>query len=85
MPDPMQVLTVEVPDGPGRAEAMRLFRLTAPASVHVESVCYVQNLALWYLFALKRQMVLMGEKSAQRYERRLFHGCPSDPVPKIAA
>jgi len=87
MPDPMQVLTVEVPDGPGRAEAMRLFRLTAPASVHVESVCYVQNLALWYSFAVKRQTMLMREKgvpdAAARYERRLFHGCPADMVSKI--
>jgi poly [ADP-ribose] polymerase 10/14/15 len=66
---------------------MRLFRLTAPASVHVESVCYVQNLALWYSFAVKRQTMLMREKgvpdAAARYERRLFHGCPAEMVSKI--
>ena len=88
MPDPMQVFTVEVPDGPEREEAMRLFCLTAPAGVHVGSVCYVQNLALWYLFAVKRQTMLMREKNvpdaAARYERRLFHGCPADMVSKIA-
>ena len=64
MPDPMQVLIVEVPDGPEKAEAIRLFRLTAPASVRMESVCYVQNLALWYSFAVKRQTKLMREKGA---------------------
>jgi hypothetical protein len=87
MPDPMKVFTVEVPDGPERAEAMRLFRLTAPAGVHVESVCYVQNLALWYSFAVKRKTMLMRLKgvpdAAARYERRLFHGCPAEMVSKI--
>ncbi len=86
--DPMQVLIVPVPDGPQKAEVMRLFHLTAPLSVHVKGVFYVQNLALWYSFALKRQTMLMGEKSAAgaaaRYERRLFHGCPADLVSKIA-
>jgi len=45
--DPMQVLIVPVPDGPEKAEVLRLFRLTTPASVHVKGVFYVQNLALW--------------------------------------
>jgi len=56
--------------------------------VHVKGVFYVQNLALRYSFAVKKQTILMGEMSvpgaAARYERRLFHGCPSDLVPKIA-
>ena len=88
MPDPMQVLLVEMPDGPERAEAMRLFLLTPPGSVRVESVCYVQNLALWYSFAVKRQTMLIRERgmlnAAARYERRLFHGCPAHLVSKIA-
>jgi len=86
--DPMQVLIVPVPDGPEKAEVLRLFRLTAPASVHVKGVFYVQNLALWYSFALKKRTMLMAAMSAPgaaaRYERRLFHGCPADLVPKIA-
>ena len=87
--DPMQVLIVEVPDGPERAEALRLFQLTAPSSVRVLSVCRVQNLALWYSFVVKRQTMLMREKSlpnaaVEHYEQRVFHGCPAHLVDRIA-
>ena len=87
--DPMQVLIVELPDGPERAEALRLFQLTAPSSVRVHSICRVQNLALWYSFVVKRQTMLMREKSlpnaaVEHYEQRLFHGCPAHLVDRIA-
>ena len=38
--DPMQGLIAPVPDGPEKAETLRLFHLTAPASVHVKGVFY---------------------------------------------
>ena len=90
MADPLQAVLVELLVGPERAEVIRLFRQTVAPSVRITSVGCVQNLSMWQSFAVKRQTVLMRDRSmpvataAARYERpALFHGCPAHIVPKI--